>query len=419
MAGRRRWCAIVGLTIGLTIGLTSTVAAGDAAGKDWPQWRGPTRDGRVAESPAWPNDLKGLKQVWRVELGPSYSGPLIVGDRIFVTETRDKKDEVVYALDRATGRTLWTTEWPGAMSVSFIAKKNGDWIRATPACDGERLYVAGMRDLLVCLDANTGEKRWSIDFVEKFKTDLPSFGFVSSPLIVDDSVYVQAGGSFVRLDKITGEVRWRTLVDGGGMMGSAFASPVHATLCGTPQFVVQTRTELTGVAPEDGKVLWRREIPAFRGMNIWTPVIVGDRLFVSAYGGKSLGFELAKSADSFGLNELWENKAQGYMSTPVVVGDFAYVHLRNQRAACLNLKDGTEAWRSKAFGEYWSLVLNRDRVLALDQRGELLLLDATPKEFTLLDTKKIADAETWGHLAVTGREIVIRELKAVAVYRWE
>ena len=109
----------------------------------WPQWRGPGRDGQFHGS-TWPDqlDTNSLRQLWRVELGPSYSGPIVAGDRVFTTETKDKRFEGVTALDRATGKQLWRVHWEGAMTVPFFAKANGDWIRATPALDGDRLYVA-------------------------------------------------------------------------------------------------------------------------------------------------------------------------------------------------------------------------------------------------------------------------------------
>ena len=131
---------------------------------DWTQWRGPEHDGK-ADGQAWPSTLQGdaLQQTWRVELGPGYSGPIVVGDRVFVTETAGKKMEVVRALDRKTGKELWKQEWEGSMSVPFFAKSNGDWIRATPAYSEGRLFVAGMRDVLVCLDADTGKELWRFD----------------------------------------------------------------------------------------------------------------------------------------------------------------------------------------------------------------------------------------------------------------
>ena len=144
------------------------------AAADWPQWRGPTRDGQLA-GPAWPEklDTNHLQQVWRVELGPSYSGPIVSADRVFTTESKDKKFEVVTAFDRKSGKQLWQAKWEGAMTVPFFAKSNGDWIRATPACDGESVFVAGMRDVLVCLNAETGAERWRVDFVKKLDAPVP------------------------------------------------------------------------------------------------------------------------------------------------------------------------------------------------------------------------------------------------------
>ncbi len=133
--------------------------------------------------------------MWRAELGPSYSGPIVSGDRVFTTETKDKKLEVVTAFDRITGRQIWRVQWEGAMTVPFFAKSNGDWIRSTPALDGDRLYVAGMRDVLVCLDAGNGNEVWRKDLAKELGTPLPDFGFVCSPLVDGEAVYVQAGGA--------------------------------------------------------------------------------------------------------------------------------------------------------------------------------------------------------------------------------
>ena len=125
----------------------------------WPQWRGPHRNGSLV-STTLPDDLASMKQVWKVDLSPSYSGPIVSSDYVFVTETEGKDVEVVRDLDRKTGKEIWNHQWEGTMSVPFFAKSNGDWIRATPAFDGERLYVAGIRDVLVCLDAKTGKEHW-------------------------------------------------------------------------------------------------------------------------------------------------------------------------------------------------------------------------------------------------------------------
>ncbi|QJW93599.1 PQQ-binding-like beta-propeller repeat protein [Frigoriglobus tundricola] len=406
------------LVVALLLG--SSAAAAEPA--VWPQWRGPTRDGAVTGS-AWPETLEGdaLKPIWRIEkLGPSYSGPIVTRDRVFTTQTVDKKTEVVSAHDRKTGKELWKTSWDGSITVPFFAAKNGSWIRSTPAFDGKVLFVAGIKDLLVALDGDTGKELWRLDFVQEFGTPPPDFGFVCSPLVDDTGVYVQAGGSFVKVDKKTGKVLWRALKDGGGTMGSAFSSPVLARIAGTDQVVVQTRTKLAGVDRGTGKELWTKEIPSFRGMNILTPVPVGDDgIFTSTYGGNTRLLRVTSEGGKYDTRDAWGLKYEGNMTTPVVVADHAYVLGKDKRLVCVNLKTGKEAWGTdERFGDYWSMVANGDKILALDSRGLLYLLKADAKEFDLIGKRKVSDSETWAHLAVCGDEIFIRDLNGLTAWRW-
>jgi outer membrane protein assembly factor BamB len=391
-----------------------------AEDQTWPQWRGPNRDG-VIQAPAWPDSIEEgqLTLRWQEKLDPSYSGPIIAGDRIYTTETRDLDSEFVMAFDRASGKKVWEVGWPGKISVPFFAKENGSWIRATPALDGDSLYVGGIRDVLACIDAKTGSVRWKVDFVQELKAEVPAFGMVCSPLVIGDHVYVQAGACFVKLDKHTGKILWRTLQDDGGMMGSAFSSPTLAKIGGADQLLVQTRTKLAGVDPETGKELWTQEIEAFRGMNILTPVVFNEKVFTTAYGGQSHLFELSHSGEGWQPKEVWQTKQQGYMSTPVVIDGHAYIHLKNQRFACIDLSTGTETWTTKPFGKYWSLVANGDKILALDESGILRLIAANPKEYTLLDERQVSSESAWAHLAICGSDVCIRSLRSLAVYDWK
>ncbi|MFO0897418.1 MAG: PQQ-binding-like beta-propeller repeat protein [Pirellulales bacterium] len=351
-------------------------------------------------------------------MDPSYSGPIVSESAVFTTGTADKTTEVVLALDRDTGKELWRAEWPGAMAVPFFAASNGSWIRSTPALDGDNLFVAGMRDVLVSLNAKTGKEQWRVDFVNEFKSPLPAFGFVSSPLVDGDSLYVQAGASCIKLEKLTGKVVWRALEDNGGMMGSAFSSPVMATLAGQRQLIVQTRDKLAGVEPQSGEVLWEHKVPSFRGMNILTPVVIGGAIFTSSYQNKSWLFAVTAKDRTFQVEEVWNNNAQGYMSTPVVVDHNLYLHLQNQRFTCIDLATGERTWTSQPFGKYCSLVCQSGRILALDERGKLLLINANPQKFELLGESKVSDQDSWAHVAICGDEVFVRELNAMSVYRW-
>jgi outer membrane protein assembly factor BamB len=389
----------------------------------WPQWRGPSRDGKV-EGPTWPERLQGkaLHLLRRVELGPSYSGPIVAPDRVFVTETRDKTEEVVRALDRRTGKELWQVYWKGAVTVPAYARVNGEWIRSTPAYDGEAVYVGGMRDVLVCLEAKDGRERWRVDFPAQFKTAVPILGLVSSPLVDGEAVYIVASAALVKLDKRSGKILWRSVEDKdkSDAYASAVSSPVMATLAGKRQVLVQNRKTLAGVLPDTGEVLWRREVPSFRGTNIITPTLYGDHsVITSAFGGRTFRFEIAAKGSALQVRTAWDNPAQGYISSPLVIDDHLYMHLRNQRFTCLDLRTGKECWiTSGAFGKYWSMVARKDRILALDQRGILYLIRANPEKFDLLDQRQLTDVETWAHLAICGDELYIRELNALSIYRW-
>jgi outer membrane protein assembly factor BamB len=277
-----------------------------------------------------------------------------------------------------------------------------------------------MRDVLVCLEATSGRELWRVDFVGALKTPVPDFGYVSSPLVEGEAIYTQAGAAVVKLNKRTGEILWRRLADEGGMWGSAFSSPLLATVKGRQQLIVQTRADLAGLDPESGDVLWSQPVEAFRGMNILTPVVYKDAVFTSSYGGRTILHAIEETEGARRVVPLWEQKIQGYMSTPVVVDGHAYLHLRNQRLVCLDLASGEEKWMHRGgFGKYWSLVANKTRLLGLDQRGRLYLVEATPDGYHQVDERVISDQETWAHLAVTDGHLFIRELRGISAWRWQ
>jgi outer membrane protein assembly factor BamB len=403
------------------LGTTLALAVVSDLHAEWDQWRGPGRDGVLLQGAPWPEKLAdgSMVQRWRVPMGPSYSGPLIVGDRVFVTEAKEKRFEAVVALDRATGAQVWRHEWEGYQKVPFFAKSNGDWIRSTPAWSEGRLYVGGMQDVLVCLEAATGKELWRFDFPKQLGKAPPDFGFVSSPLVAGDAVYVQAGAGFATLDKVTGSLVWRSLDDGGGMWGSAFSSPVLARIGGEEQLVVQTRDKLAGVRVADGKVLWTQTIKAFRGMNILTPVVAGDRVLTSSYGGETQGWSVTRKGEEWEVKPEWSLKVEGYMSTPVVVAGQAYLHSRAQKLVCFDVATGVKRWETEQkFGKYMSLVAQGDRILALDERGILFLFRADASGFKLEGQRKMADAEAWAHLALSGGDVVVREQTGVSAWAW-
>jgi len=385
----------------------------------WPQWRGPNRDGSSPGS-AFPEKLSSLKQIWRVELGPSYSGPIVLTDRVIVTETPDAKTEAVRALDRDTGKELWKVQWAGGQDVIPEAKPRGEAIRATPASDGKVVIVGGMRDLLVCLDVADGKERWRVDFVNEYKARQPDMGMASSPQIDGDAVYTLAAAGVGRVNAKTGKVDWRTLTDDPKLEGGATSSVMVAPVAGRKMVVALNRKTLTLLDPESGKILWKQAVPAYRNTTTVTPVLLDDTgVFVSMIGGRTLRFDVAADGDKVSAKRTWDLSPVNYMSTPVRVGDHLYAHLQSQRIACIDIKTGRVKWTSdEVFGEYWSMATRGDRILALDQKGVLYLLNANSKKYDLLDQRKVGEAETWGHVAVCGDELYVRDMKGITAYRW-
>jgi outer membrane protein assembly factor BamB len=385
----------------------------------WPQWRGPTRDS-VTVGPAFSDKLTSLKQTWRVELGPSYSGPVVLADRVIVTESPDDKTEVARAFDRDSGKEVWTAKWSGGQAVNELAKERGTWMRATPASDGRSVFVPGMRDTLVCLDAKSGTERWRVDFVKEYGTPLPMFGMVSSPQVDGEAVFTLAAGGVVRINASTGKVEWRTLTDDPKEEGGATSSVLVGTIANRKLVTALNRKTLALLDPDTGKILWKQATPAYRNTTTITPVLLGGSgLFISMIAGRSMRFDVTADGDKLSARRTWDASQTAYMSTPVRIGDYLYAHLESRRLACLDAKTGRAKWTTDpTFGEYVSFVVRGDRILGLDQKGVLYLFRATPEKYDLLDQRKISDVDTWAHLAVCGDEEFVRDLKGLTAYRW-
>ena len=382
----------------------------------WQSWRGPSRDG-LLNGVLWPESLDEarLRSVWTKDFGDSYSGPILNSDAVFTTESKKGKERV-YSVLRDTGEIKWQYEWDGAMTVPFFAARNGSWIRSTPATDGKTLFVGGIRDVLVAIDCATGTERWRVDF-GKIAGKVPDFGMSCSPLVDGEAVYVQAGKGVNKLKISDGSVVWSALGDSGDMMSSgAFSSPVIQTLNGKRQLIVQTRTQLAGLDLETGKADWTHDVAAFRGMNILTPTLWDNAIFTSSYGGRSMLLDVPNNSSA---KVRWDNKIEGYMSSPIIIDHYVYMHMKNKRFACMDLLTGKDLWTTKPYGEYWSMVSNGKQILALDQTGQLRLIAHNPTEFQLVSERKISDDEAWAHLAVAGNQIAVRSLKKLMLFDWK
>jgi outer membrane protein assembly factor BamB len=386
----------------------------------WNQWRGPNRDGLLPASTTWPVsiDSNRVSELWRFPLGPSYSGPLVVGDRVYVTETVDKKDERVRCIDRTTADEIWSQSWKGAMRVPFFAAANGSWIRSTPALSNGRLFVAGIRGLLVCLDENDGSEIWRKDFPVEMSAPIPQFGCVCSPLVDGNFVYMQAGGAMHKLDQATGKSIWKSALDGQGKNSSVFSSPTIETIGGVRQLVVQGRTELMGIDLDSGTVLWSKTVPAFRGMSIITPTFFEDQFLISNYRHPTKMLAIEKAGKQYSVSERWQLKSRGYMTSPVIVDGHAYLLLQNERFTCIDLRTGKENWVSDRETKYASLISNGDKILALTADGYLVMLKSNPEKYEELGRCKVG-SNSWAHLAIYGDQLFVRNIDALIALSWK
>lgn len=380
----------------------------------WNQWRGPNRNG------VWPGELPteldSLELAWEKPLQPSYSGPITDGNVVYTTETVNESFERMTAFDLKTGEVKWTSQWDGAITVPPYAMANGSWIKSTPALAEGALVVLGMRDEVVCLEAATGEIRWQVDMSERFQARRPSFGGVCSPLIDQGSVYVMAGGGTVKLSLTDGSTIWRTLAD-EGEDDDALSSPTIETLAGQRQLVVQTRTRLCGVDLVDGKLLWSARIEAYRNSNILTPTVIGDRVFTAAQRGKAQCFQISQGGAKWTCQEVWNQRTQAYMSSPVANDDTLFVHSSNERLLAMDAATGEILWTGNPLGKYQSLVRNDKILLALKNDGELLAVELRRDDLVIASKRKVAE-DSWAYLGVFDGGLLVRDLKALKVYRY-
>ena len=379
----------------------------------WNQWRGPQRDG------VWPGELptslSNLTLAWEKPLQPSYSGPVTDGKIVYTTETVDESFERLTAFDLQTGEVKWRTQWEGAIEVPGYAMANGSWIKSTPALAEQSLVVLGMRDEVICLDPATGKIRWQVDLAERFDARRPPFGGVCSPLIDDGAVYVMGGGATVKLSLADGSTIWKTLADEGDD-DDACSSPIIATLAGKRQLVVQTRTRLCGVELSDGSLLWSNAIEAYRNMNILTPMVLGDRIYTAAQRGRSHFFKVSCTDSQWESTELWTQKTQAYMSSPVADDETIFVHSSNDRLTALDVATGDILWTSKPMGKYQSLVRDEKTILVLNNEGEVLAVKMDRDQLSILDRRKLA-TDSWAYLGVCEGGILVRDLNALKVYK--
>ena len=389
-------------------------AAEDAPDSEayWTDFRGPRRDGLYTETAIrteWPGT--GLEPLWSQPVGGGYASFVVAGGRAFTIEQR-RNEEVVAAYDVDTGVEVWTHAW----SAHFQETMGGAGPRATPTWHDGRLYALGANGRFVCLDADTGALIWQRDILaDGGAANLP-WAMSGAPLVVDDLVLVQPGGlrgwSVAAYERLTGNVVWHVLDD-----VQAYTSPMLATLGGVRQIVVVTAERAAGLRPDDGTLLWEFAWTVPIVPNIAQPLVVGDaRLFLSAGYGKGAALvELTPDGDRFTAATVWEtNRMKNKFSSSVLIDGYIY-GLDESILACIDAATGELMWKGGRYG-YGQLLAAGDHLVVLTERGDLVLVRATPDAHEEVAGFRAIEGKTWNVPAMAGGRILVRNTRQMAAF---
>jgi outer membrane protein assembly factor BamB len=377
----------------------------------WPDFRGPSRDGRYhgAIRVVWP--AEGLRRVWKQPIGPGYASFVTAGRRAFTIEQRRDR-EVVAAYDIETGRELWTNGWPG----SFEEILGGNGPRATPTYHQGKVYALGALGELRGLDARSGAVIWRRNILTDSSAGNLTWGMSAAPLIVDDTVVVLPGGSSGRsvmaYDKATGEPRWHALDD-----AQAYVSPMLVTLAGVRQILIVTASRAVGITTDAGRLLWEFPWPTTNGINVAQPVLLGrDRVFLSAgYGQGAAVLEIAREGEQFTTKTIWQNTRMKNKFTSSVLLDGHLYGLDEAILACIEAATGELQWKGGRYG-YGQVLLAGGHLIVLTEDGDVVLVRATPEKHEELARFPAIEGKTWNHPIIANGRLLVRNVREMAAF---
>jgi outer membrane protein assembly factor BamB len=399
--------------IGTALGGAILMAAGQGVSQDWPQWRGPNRDGKATgfTAPAtWP---KTLTQKWKKEVGTGDETPALVGEKLYVF-ARQGDDETTLCLSAADGSPLWQDKYAAQAVSGAAARHPGP--RSSPAVAEGKVVTLGVAGVLSCLDAASGKPLWRKD---PFPKVVPMFFTASSPIVVDGMAIAQLGGkgngAILAYDLATGAEKWRWAEE-----GPEYASPVLLTVDGTKQIVTLTEKSLVGVGAADGKLLWRLPfVPQMRAYNAATPIIEGQTVIYAGAGRGVKAVKIEKQAAGFAAKELWSNPdiAPQY-NTPVLSGGLLFGLSNRGNLFCLDAQTGKTAWTdatARDRGGFGPIVDVGTVLLALPSSGEMVVFKPS-KEYAEVAQIKVADTATYATPVVSGNRIFIKDQDSVTLW---
>ena len=369
---------------------------------DWPQWRGPRRDGISLETirTDWPEG--GPPVLWQAKSGRGFSSFAISGGRLY-TLLQDGANEAVVCWNAESGAEVWRRSYAASFAKGYPGP------RATPTIAGGKVYTIGVTGMFHCLDAGNGEIAWSIDLVKDFAAFMPEWGIACSPLVDGERVFVIVGGKDgnggVAFDRHTGKKVWGALEDISG-----YSSPMLATLAGKRTLVCFTGKAVVGLAADDGTLYWRYEWTTQYDVNAATPIIAGDYVFISSNYGKGCALlEIVDEGGTLQARRVYQhNRMRNHFCTSILYKDHLY-GFDDDMLACMEFRTGKVRWKQRGFGK-GSLLLADDQLIVLSDRGKLALAAASPEAYQQKATFQAitASGPCWTLPVVHGGRLYLR-----------
>ena len=410
--------AILAPALGLLLIVPGAVAM------DWPQWRGPNRDGVWTESGILSSfPATGLVPKWKVPVGFGFSSPIIANGKLFLSDLVVEKrvvHERVLCFNARSGKRVWMTQHDATAPDWFFTPEQMRGPGPTPIIHNGRVYAISMFTTLECLDARTGKVHWKHDLTTEYQ--LPPSSLDASPLVDGNLLIVSIGGKpaagVVAFDLVTGREVWKALDE-----AATWSSPVIISAGGTRQLIVWMRQSVTSLNPTNGAVFWREPTvsggsPGFSAVS--TPVIQGDRLLISG-----LMFQLDKTRPA--AKVLWPDTPSGTRrilsdtSTPLFKDDFIYSPLSGGLFVCLDAATGRELWQTNTVTELRQgacvhLTPNGSSLFLFTDQGDLVRAELTPAGYGELGRTHLIEPTSplfekkfaWSAPAFANRSIYVR-----------
>jgi outer membrane protein assembly factor BamB len=379
---------------------------------EWPQWRGPNRDGISKETgllKQWP--ASGPPLVWKAAgAGRGYSSLSASKGRLYTLGLRGDREFVV-ALDFKSGKEVWATPHGAA-----FRNDRGDGPRGTPTVDGDRVYALGGNGDLSALDAASGKVLWTMNVLQKFGGSNITWGISESPLVIGEKLLVNAGGpgaGIVALNKKDGSVIWKSQSDRAG-----YSSGIPVTIGGKTQVVFFTHSRGLGLDLETGALLWDYPKAANNVANAATPIVRGNRIWISSDYGNGGGLvEIKADAKGVTASEVYFTRdMRNHHSSSVLVGDHLYGFSGGILTA-MSFDTGQVAWKDRSVGK-GSLVYADGLIYLLSEDGVVGLAEATPEGYREKGRFRIPQDSlpTWAHPIVAGGHLFIRDQDTIYAY---